>query len=222
MKRLLLLCGLLCAALSNAQMLKGTITDAATGEPLPYVNIGVLNKNIGTVSTEEGEFAFAVPAGHLSDTVRISMIGYGTRDVVVSKLRDELLASPVIKMKEEQVELPQVVVSNKKAKQKLLGNKTESQSTTVGFKDNRLGYEIGMIMRIKGKSARLKTFTASVASTNNPNVKLRLNFYSVDKGKPGKLIIDENIFVKAPTDNGKLDRSNKKSFGIRIFWSPIK
>jgi len=132
------------------------------------------------------------------------MIGYATRDVIVSQLQKELAANPVLKLKEEAVELPQVVVSNKKARQKLLGNKTESQSTTVGFKDNRLGYEIGMIMRIKGKTARLKTFAASVASTNNPNVKLRLNFYSLKKGKPHQLIIDRNIIVNAPKENGKL------------------
>ncbi|MDA0985460.1 MAG: carboxypeptidase-like regulatory domain-containing protein, partial [Bacteroidetes bacterium] len=34
----------------------GQVVDAATQEPLPYVNIGLVNQNQGTVSDEEGFF----------------------------------------------------------------------------------------------------------------------------------------------------------------------
>ena len=55
----------------------GQVIDAATKEPLPYVNIGQLNKNIGTVSDETGYFELEVNTEQNSrDTLRFSMIGF--------------------------------------------------------------------------------------------------------------------------------------------------
>lgn len=41
--------------------LVGQVIDAATEEPLPYVNIGLVNQNIGTVTDEAGYFVLEVP-----------------------------------------------------------------------------------------------------------------------------------------------------------------
>ncbi|MCO6147365.1 carboxypeptidase-like regulatory domain-containing protein [Flavobacterium sp. NRK1] len=206
MKQLFLLLTLLFSAFAlQAQTLKGVLKDAATGEPLPYVNVGVLNKNIGTVSGEDGRFTLLVPEGHSSDTVRISMIGYATRDFIVDDMAARLADNNEIKMKEQATELKPVVVSNRKSGEKLLGNKTESKSVTAAFTSNKLGNEVGTVMKIKGDIALLKTFSASIASDDNPPVKMRLNFYSLDKkGMPDKLLINENIIVDTPKNSGKL------------------
>ena len=34
----------------------GSVVDATTGEPIPFVNIGVVDRAIGTVTNEEGDF----------------------------------------------------------------------------------------------------------------------------------------------------------------------
>ena len=39
-----------------AQTVEGTIQNEATGEGLAYVNIGVMGKNVGTVSNTQGRF----------------------------------------------------------------------------------------------------------------------------------------------------------------------
>jgi len=189
---------------ASAQTLKGTLKDAQTGEPLPYVNVGVVKKNIGTVSDENGKFTLPVPEGHSADTIRVSMIGYATRDFSVADLASRLSSNGDIQLKEQATQLKEIVVTNKKQKEKLLGNKTESQSVTASFTSNKLGNEVGMVMRIKGSPTLLKTFSASIASDKNPEVKMRLNFYSVKKGMPDALITKENIIVTAPRSSGKL------------------
>lgn len=188
----------------SAQTLKGTLKDAQTGEPLPYVNVGVIKKNIGTVSGENGKFTLPVPEGHSADTVRVSMIGYATRDFTVANLARGLASNSDILLKEQATQLKEIVVTNRKQKEKLLGNTTESQSVTASFTSNKLGNEVGMVMKIKGSPTLLKTFTASIASDKNPDVKMRLNFYSVKKGMPDALITKENIIVSAPRSSGKL------------------
>lgn len=195
----------LCAALSlQAQTLQGVLKDAQTGETLPYVNIGVVGKNIGTVSDENGNFKLVVPTGHADDLLRISMLGYVARDFKVSEAESLLAKNKSIELAPDTIEMEQMVISNKKAKEKVLGNKTESKNTSVGFSDNILGHEIGMIMKIKKSPSQLKTFTASIASENNKPVKMRLNFYSIKNGLPDKLLINQNIIVTTPVNNDKL------------------
>jgi hypothetical protein len=189
----------------SAQTLQGTLKDSKTGETLPFVNIGIVKKDIGTVSNENGAFKLVVPEGHSKDTLRISMIGYATQDFIVADAASRFAANSVITMKEEATVLKELVVSNRKRGEKLLGNKTESQSVTGAFTSNKLGNEVGITMKVKGTLNQLKTFTASIVSDNNPNVKMRLNFYSINKqGLPDKLLINENIIVTPPKNAGKL------------------
>lgn len=206
MKRLSVLCFFLFAATAiHAQTLIGVLKDAHTGEALPYVNVGVVKKNIGTVSNEEGQFKLVIPEGHTADTLRISMIGYAAQDFIVADIAKRLSANSEIKMKEKATELKELVVSNRKKGEKLLGNKTESKSMTGAFTSNKLGNEVGITMKVKGSLNQLKTFSASIASGDNPDVKMRLNFYSLNKkGMPDKLIINENIIVTVPKNAGKL------------------
>ena len=189
----------------SAQTIEGVLKDSRTGETLPYVNVGVIKKNIGTVSGENGRFKLVIPEGHAADTLRISMIGYATIDLIVADAVKRLSANSEIQMKEQATELKEVVVSNRKQGEKLLGNKTESRSIMGAFTSNKLGNEVGTVMKVKGALNKLKTFNVSIASDNNPNVKLRVNFYSLNKkGMPDKLIINENIIVAVPKNSGKL------------------
>jgi TonB-dependent receptor len=62
----------------------GTVRDATTGEPLPGVNLVLLNRRSGTTTDQRGTFTFErVPEG--SYTLRASYIGYETirRDVTI-------------------------------------------------------------------------------------------------------------------------------------------
>jgi len=55
--------------------ISGTVTDASTGKPLPYVNVIVQGTTLGAATDENGEFfVIGIPAG--SWTIRASMIGY--------------------------------------------------------------------------------------------------------------------------------------------------
>ena len=63
----------------NAQyILQGQVVDAFTKDPLPFVNIGVLKKELGTVSNEDGFFFLEVPDVYATETLRLSMIGFDT------------------------------------------------------------------------------------------------------------------------------------------------
>ena len=46
--------------------------------PVPYSSIGIIKKNIGASSTEEGSFSFFITKNELGDILEISSIGYST------------------------------------------------------------------------------------------------------------------------------------------------
>ncbi len=60
---------------------KGIVTDAATGEPFPYVSIQVKGTSSGTTTQEDGSYTLSCPA----DAVLIySFVGYKTQEVDVA------------------------------------------------------------------------------------------------------------------------------------------
>lgn len=183
--------------------LSGFVKDADSNKPLAYVNIGLIGKNIGTVSNNEGEFKLTIPENNLGDTVRVSMLGYKPALYKASEFI-RLFSGTAILLKPSSYLLPDVLVSNRPLKEKVLGNPTESQSSTVSFTSDDLGNEIGILIKIKKSPSYLKSFSASIASTNNIPVKVRLNFYSVKNGMPDQLLHDRNIFVRIPAKNEKL------------------
>jgi hypothetical protein len=53
-------------------------------DPIPYTSVGIVKKNIGTSSTEEGSFSFYVTNNELLDTLEISSIGFEPIEISVT------------------------------------------------------------------------------------------------------------------------------------------
>src|SRR5699024_5134833 len=66
----------------NATTVTGTVTDAASGKPLPAVNISVVGTHTGTSSDADGNYRLVVP--NPSDSLQFSFIGYSTKVVPVN------------------------------------------------------------------------------------------------------------------------------------------
>ena len=154
---------------------EGMVKEAGSGKAISYVNIGVIGKNIGTVTNDAGKFKLTIPQANSRDTVRVSMLGYAPQLFSVSDFIKELTDKEIV-MQASSFLLPDVIVSNRALKENILGNNTESQSITTGFNSNKLGNEVGIIIKIKRAPTFIKSFTASVVSKDNKPVKLRLNF----------------------------------------------
>ena len=72
----------------NAQKnipISGKVIDE-TGYEIPFAAIGIMSKNIGTTSTEDGTFYFQISTDELKDTLSISSLGYSTYTLPVSQL----------------------------------------------------------------------------------------------------------------------------------------
>ena len=55
---------------------KGRVLDRSTKQPLAFANVGIVGKNLGTLSDLEGNFTMVMNQSNDSDSVTISMLGY--------------------------------------------------------------------------------------------------------------------------------------------------
>ena len=77
---------LICSTLMAQQFrtITGKVEDANTGSPLQYASVYLRNTTSSTVTNNEGEFSFKVPADKLSDSLQISYLGYTNQIVSVA------------------------------------------------------------------------------------------------------------------------------------------
>ena len=185
-----------------AQVIEGTVKDATTKANLPYVNVGIIGKGIGTVTDAEGAYKIVLNNND-ADSLKVSMIGYRSQNFSVADLKKHF--GPLnIALEAGVIPLKEVKIYNHDFKQVVLGNTTQSKSTDAGFTSNELGNEIGAVIKIKKAPTFLKQFNASLAHSASDSVKLRLNFYSVKDGLPDKIIQQQNIFVTVKKGQDKI------------------
>jgi len=185
---------------AGAQSLRGIIIDKETKNPIPYVNIGCVEKGIGTVSNVDG--TFSINGLKQGDKLLISSIGYQKISHVIDA-KSELKLS----LKPEVTVLDEVTVKSSKidrAKFKIKGQKIKRRSYSMGFAGKQLGTEIGALIKINKPYMVSKAVIPIDRIGDNTILKFRINIYDFNKGSIGPNLIEENIIVNCPSEKGNL------------------
>ena len=209
---------------SEAQHFAGKIIDSASKQPLKYVSIGIVGKNIGTVSDESGNFTIDLDAQYNNDTLLASMIGYSSFKLVVSKFKEQhLFKEKQIELSIKAVNLGNVIITPNNYIIKVVGNK--SRLMTVDFSTNELGGEIGTVMKIKKTPAFIQNVNFNIASNKFDSILFRVNIYKMENGLPGVSILNEPILVTTKMHKGTLSIDLKKynlyvddNFFVSLEW----
>ncbi len=183
------------AEITKRIIFTGVIEDAKSRVKLPYVNVGVLNRDLGTVTDNQGVFELKLDERYMDDTIRISMIGYKAQVFLIRDLY-RLNSNIQIALEEEIPELAEVVVTAKNLKSKILGNKTESKFLSTGFFYDQLGAEMGIRINLRKTPTFIDAFNFHI-SYNRLSAKsfFRLNIYNISEGKPARNILQKNIVI---------------------------
>ena len=67
---------------------QGRIIDSETNNPLVFATLSIDNTNISTVSNTEGYFSLKVPKDISEGQVSVSFLGYKTRTIPLSQLKE--------------------------------------------------------------------------------------------------------------------------------------
>jgi len=213
-KKLTLLASLILLGSSiNAQVYKGVLINGQNGTPVEFTNVGIVRKNIGTVSNRHGQFELRIPAEHLRDSIRFSMIGYEPVTLLVSDFINR--SNDTIFMKEKPYSIRELVIIPTGPRIMILGNSRKGPWAfhSLGSFDNK-GMEAGVILDPKNNTVLLKTITLNdvmfEVSDNGRNIGLttgqdtmllRINLYHVNSRNEFENILTQPVYIKVDGDN---------------------
>jgi hypothetical protein len=185
---------------SHAQKLSGTVLDSQTNKPLPYVHIGVMDKNMGVISAENGKFEIDLSKADKNDQLLFSMLGY---EIVKMRIADiSVFDHAEIKLVQKLQQLKEVVVHNKKLKPIKLGRFTPSH-TTIGHSRTEelgLGGEWGLQISNNGKKYWIDDVQFHLRFNTVDSILFRIQIYSVKSGLPNESLLSRDAFATSRAD----------------------
>ena len=195
---------LITAAIAQAQSISGRVTDATTGQALPFVNIGVVGQALGTVSNEQGQYGLAFQEKLADDTVRVSYLGYRPLLLTLRQLR----ARPAVALSPAAVALAEVRVRGRTQFRRThtLGNTGNGETSTNTLSSHDLGGQVGTVIKLSRRPTRLLSATFNIARTARGIVTFRVNIYRLDAhGRPTDTkLLTRNLLVTAPAVRGPI------------------
>lgn len=153
-----------------------TVLSESTKEPIIYASVGVINRNLGTVTDSLGNFSLSIPAEFLNDSIRISSIGYIAKTFAVKDIKN---ISDTIFLNDDTILLNEVIVKPQRIKHKTAGRKDAGGFIYIeveGYK--AAGQGIATPLNVK-KRAWLKEMGFAIQTENRPlsKMKFRVNIY---------------------------------------------
>jgi hypothetical protein len=183
------------------QDISAQIKDSKTQLPIQYANIGIVGKNIGTVSDSLGDFKLSLTNVLDIDTLRISIIAYKTKNYKVGDLRNSEFPKTVL-MDESIVQLNEIIINNQNGKPFQLGLKKKygypiplykGVQSKVAFPQKGYRHEIGTRFT-NSKIMSLDSIQLNFAECNVDEINLRLNVYSIQEGR-FENILSQPIYI---------------------------
>lgn len=190
------------AVTAIAQPISGTITNAKTHEALPFVNIGVVGKTLGTVADERGAYKLPFQEALATETVRVSSLGFAPRNLTLR----ELAAQPNVALVPEAVPLAEVRVRGKALMRRphILGNVGNSDNSTYTLNSRDLGGQLGLVIKLSRRPTRVLNANFNIAHSMPGQVTFRVNLYRLDvRGRPTDTkLLARDIVVTMPVVRG--------------------
>jgi hypothetical protein len=212
-KQLILMLFLFSIQILNAQQLSAFLLNKADNSAVEYANVGVIGKNRGTTSNQKGFFTLQLDSLNNSDTILISCIGYFSQSFQVGSLKN--LKTNKLFLEQQIFEISEIVVNPVDYKQILLGTTKKGKHMTAGFKENKLGYEIGTKMHTR-KSALLEKINFYVASCSYDSIFYRINVYNVLENGDFENVLKEPIYIHLA--NSELNNEVSISVEKKNIW----
>ena len=190
----IVLCFLNSSVLLLGQQISGSVFEMNNDIPVEFVNIGIVGKNIGTVSDQNGNYTLQFDPEYHNDTLMFSCIGYHSYSIKVSDFVN--LNNGNVKLEKRLYDITEIVVRPKKVKQKTFGI-TKSGGIVVGCfnpDSSLVGREVGVLMKNKNR-VFLKEVNLNFSTCTADTVFYRINIYKAYKEKQFENILTDPIYV---------------------------
>lgn len=172
---------LLAVLLQTVPIFGRVVLSESTDEPIIYASVGVINRNLGTVTDTSGRFLLNVPPEYINDSLKISSVGYVSK---VFAIKDFKNIPDTIRLADDVILLSEVVVKPQKTEHKTAGRKTDGGFIYIDIEGNKAAGQGLAIPLNVNKQAWVKGLGFSIVTTGRPlsRMKFRVNFYEKEDG----------------------------------------
>lgn len=189
---------LLFTHITFSQVIRSGYVLNSDNTPIPYVNIGIIGKNSGTVSNEKGYYEIKINNEFFNDSIKFSSIGYKSEIFLV---KDFINKSSNICLKDTLYEIPVVEIKPTLFRERRIGNRLR-YGIPASYSVDLLGHELGIYVNVKGKSTLLKDFNFYLSQNNCDTLFFRLNVYKLKDSIPFYNVLNENIIITTTIKKG--------------------
>ncbi|PSL44294.1 putative alpha/beta superfamily hydrolase [Chitinophaga niastensis] len=193
--------------------IKGTTIDAVSKKALPYVNIGIRHKSIGTISHSDGAFSVNIPQQNESDTLTFSMVGYTALNIAINNIG----AVNEFELREKTSQLNTVIVPGKKLVEEKFG--IVKYHPLVHFIDGSTNqndiFEIAQLIKLDTTLSKITSVNLYIGAARKDSGVFRINFYGFDGRHPTNSIFEKSIIQTHLINKGWL-KFDLKKYGIYL------
>lgn len=209
MRKNIILTTLLLLILLNVQgqkIISSSVFDAITKESMAYVNIGIKNKNKGTISNSRGNFRINISEDEIGDSLTFSFVGFHSLKFSISDLLTNKPDSIFLQQKTQ--ELAEVIIkANGKWKSQKFGL-TRNLPGVYGIvqSDTLLDIiECAQQFDLGEDLTRISNFNIYLKGVNTDTASFRINIYYFDGSNPTERAYEKEIFIRRKISNGWLE-----------------
>ncbi|MDP2068768.1 MAG: carboxypeptidase-like regulatory domain-containing protein [Lutibacter sp.] len=171
--------------------------------PLEYTNIGIKNKNIGTIADNYGNFKIILNQKYINDILTFSYVGYENLDMNISDIVNKNIMEFTLIQKVNELKEIIVVATNSKIVE--VGTKSTNgmvggRVSTIDSKNKDMR-EFAKEITIR-KPSKILNVNFNIFSVKVDSATFRINFYDIIDKQPYEKIISNNIIIKQQIING--------------------
>lgn len=159
-----------------------TVLSESTREPIIYASVGVINRNLGTVTDTLGNFSLSIPVEFVNDSIKISSVGYVAKIFAVKDIKN---IPDTIFLADDAIFLNEVIVKPQRIKHKTAGRKGGGGFVYIEVEgDKAAGQGLATPLNVKER-AWLKELGFTIQTDNRPlsKMKFRVNVYRKEDGE---------------------------------------
>jgi len=180
-----------------SQTINGIVLDKLEN-PIPFVSIGILKGNSGTISNLNGTFSLYLKSFQLTDTIRISSVGYKAKDLLIKSILDQ--SNIKIILEEEIYPINEIVIKSE-AKENIVFGRRKKHNSGFAFGKVGQGWELARYFSNSVVTSP-KEFQFCISHNDFDSLVFRLQIYSSKDETPNLLISTSPIYVKVESNIG--------------------
>ncbi|GAA0716770.1 hypothetical protein GCM10009430_12820 [Aquimarina litoralis] len=195
--------------------IRSVVADRNSRQPLKYVNVGFVDRGLGTVTDKEGYFELSFLEKRITnnDTLQITSQNYYPLRIAFSDLKSIMDKTKVFYLSKIPIDLE---ITKKEAIEVTVKGQvgsTDISEDKIGWSEESMkGSEFASLIDLpSNKDTQLLNLKFNVANHKADSSKVRINFYSVVSGIPGAKITKSCLYsIKDKSGEQVIDLRNQE------------